>query len=141
MRRILTLLLAGVLLAGVIQVAERGEPAEAAVASDFDPGMIISDAKFFDGGAMTSAAIQSFLSSRVPSCRAGYTCLKDYRQDTWTRSGEAGRCAGYQGAAGESAAVIIQKVGAACGVSQMALIVLLEKEQSLITDTWPTSTQ
>ncbi|WP_448809354.1 hypothetical protein [Agromyces bauzanensis] len=140
-RRTLAGVVAAVLLVGLLQVADRGSTAEAAVASDFDPGMIISDGKFFDGGAMSSAQIQSFLASKVPECRAGYTCLKDYRQDTWTRTGEVGRCAGYQGAPSESAAVIIQKVGVACGVSQMALLVLLEKEQSLVTDTWPTSIQ
>jgi hypothetical protein len=116
-------------------------PAEAAVAGDFNAGNIISDALFFDGGAMSASQVQSFLNERVPSCRAGYTCLKDYRQSTPNRAAEAGRCGAYTGAANESAATIIQRVGAACGISQKALIVLLEKEQSLISDTWPSDRQ
>lgn len=115
--------------------------AAAATASDFLAGNIISDALFFDGGAMNAAQVQSFLNSRVSSCRAGYTCLKDFQQGTSVRAGEAGRCATYPGGGTESAAAIITKVGIACGVSQKALLVLLEKEQSLVTDTWPSSTQ
>jgi hypothetical protein len=37
----------------------------------------------------------------------------------------------------QTAADIIHDVGKACGVSQKALIVLLQKEQGLVTDTWP----
>ena len=47
------------------------------------------------------------------------------------------QCAAYAGLASESAASIITKVGQACGISQKALLVMLEKEQSLVTDTWP----
>lgn len=90
---------------------------------------------------MSAGAVQSFLNQRVPTCLTGYTCLKDYRQDTPYRAGESGRCGAYSGAANESAATIITKVGQACGVSQKALIVLLEKEQGLVSDTWPTSRQ
>lgn len=119
----------------------RSDAASAADGRDWDAGFIISDEIFFDGAAMSASSIQAFLNQRVPTCRSGYTCLKDYRQTTPDRSGETGRCGPYAGATSESAATIIEKVGAACGVSQKALIVLLEKEQSLITDTWPTSRQ
>ncbi|HEU5222606.1 MAG TPA: hypothetical protein VFU07_02865 [Candidatus Lumbricidophila sp.] len=109
--------------------------------ADFDPGMIITDALFYDGGAMTEQQVQSFLNSQVQYCRAGYTCLKDYKQDTTSRAAASGRCGAYQGAAGEPAARIIAKVGAACGVSQKVLLVLLQKEQSLVTDDWPSDRQ
>ncbi|WP_382307451.1 hypothetical protein [Herbiconiux sp. UC225_62] len=112
----------------------------AATASDFDPGNIISDANFFNGNAMSAGAVQNFLNAQVPSCRSGYTCLKDYKQSTWTRSADA-MCNSYSGAANESAATIITKVGQACNVSQAVLIVLLQKEQSLITDSWPSASQ
>lgn len=133
----------GAVLAFTLLAAFEPEPspAEAAVAGDFNAGNIISDALFFDGGAMSASQVQSFLNGRVPSCRAGYTCLKDYRQSTPNRAAEAGRCGAYTGAANESAATIIQRVGAACGISQKVLIVLLEKEQSLISDTWPSDRQ
>jgi len=45
----------------------------------------------------------------------------------------------YVGAANESAATIIYKVSQACGVSPKALLVTLEKEQGLVTHTWPSS--
>ncbi|WP_291055614.1 hypothetical protein [Herbiconiux sp.] len=109
-------------------------------ASDFDPGNIISDANFFNGGAMSAQAVQNFLNSQVSSCRSGYTCVKDYTQTTWTRSADA-MCNSYTGASNESAATIIAKVGKACNVSQSVLIVLLQKEQSLITDTAPSARQ
>jgi putative cell wall-binding protein len=111
-----------------------------AVASSFDPGYIISDYNFYNGQALTAAAIQSFLVAQVPTCRAGYTCLKDYRENTASRAGDA-MCAPYTGAGGESAATIIARVGAACGISQKVLLVLLEKEQSLVTDDWPSTGQ
>jgi putative cell wall-binding protein len=113
---------------------------KAAVASQFDPGYIISDFNFYNGQALTAATIQTFLNAQVPTCRAGYTCLKDYRENTTSRAGDA-MCAPYAGAAGESAATIIARVGAACGISQKVLLVLLQKEQSLVTDDWPSTGQ
>lgn len=132
----------GLLIAPLVALAPApADRAVAAVAADFNPGMIISDALFYDGGAMTEQQVQSFLNAQVPTCRAGYTCLKNYRQDTTSRPASAGRCDAYQGAAGEPAARIIAKVGLACGVSQKALLVLLQKEQGLVTDTWPSDRQ
>lgn len=134
----------GALLAVTFLVAvetERTPSAQAAVGSEFNAGNIISDALFFDGTAMSAAAVQSFLNSQVTSCRSGYTCLKDYRQTTSNKAAETGRCAAYPGASNETAATIIAKVGSVCGVSQKVLVVLLQKEQSLVTDTWPTSDQ
>jgi hypothetical protein len=114
--------------------------APAANAGDFDPGNIVSDDNFFNGGAMTPDQVQSFLNGQVSACRAGYTCLKDYRQSTPTLAASL-RCGPYQGGPNERASDIIAKVGAACGISQRALLVLLQKEQSLVTDTWPLVSQ
>ena len=131
----------GALLGGLLGItgtaAPGTAPASAADARLFDPGNLISDGMFFDGGAMTGAQVQSFLDARVPSCRAGYTCLKSYTQAVPSRAAVTDRCNAYNSQGTESAAMIIAKVGAACGISQKALIVLLEKEQSLVTDTWP----
>lgn len=128
-----------VLAVGMLQFATSPQKAEAAIAGQFNPGMIISDALFYDGAAMTSNAVQNFLNSQVRTCAAGATCLKDFRQDTASRPAVAGRCGAYPGAANESAADIITKVGAACGISQKALIVLLQKEQGLVTATSPSA--
>lgn len=114
-------------------------PAQAVTGSQFNPGNIISDQLFYDGRSLTAAEVQTFLNSHVGACRAGYTCLKDYRESTGSKPG--GACAAYSGQASESAATIIARVGAACSISPKALIVLLEKEQGLISDTWPTARQ
>jgi hypothetical protein len=116
------------------------EPAAALSGSDFNPGNIISDAKFFNGQAMGAGDIQAFLNAKVPSCRSGYTCLKSWTETTGSRPADA-MCGAYNGVANETAAQIIYKVGAVCGVSQKVLLVLLQKEQSLVTDTYPSAGQ
>ncbi|AXH35360.1 hypothetical protein DVJ78_08025 [Humibacter sp. BT305] len=124
--------------------AQAGSPrtsaAPRAVGSNFQAGNIITDSKFYNGAAMDAGSIQSFLNGQVPSCRSGYTCLKDYRENTFSRSADA-MCNAYSGGGSESAAQIIFKVGQACGISQAVLLVLLQKEQSLVTDDWPSARQ
>lgn len=116
------------------------EKASAAVASDFDPSYIISDETFYNGNDVSEAAAQNFLNWVNPSCAAGYTCLKNYSQDTWTRPADA-MCAQYTGAAGESSARILTKVAAACGISVRVLITTLQKEQGLVTSTAPSQSK
>lgn len=115
-------------------------PAQAATSSDFNPGRIISDSEFYAVNSLNADQVQSFLNSKVSACRAGYTCLKDYRQNTTAIAGDQ-YCRGYAGAGNESAATIITKVAASCGISPKVLIVLLEKEQGLVSDTWPSARQ
>ncbi len=115
--------------------------AEAANAADFNPGNIISDAVFYNSGTMTVAQIQSFLNARVPTCRSGYECLKSYTQATVSQPRRTEGCAPYTGAARETAAEIIYKVAQACGINPQAILVLLEKEQGLVSDDWPSSRQ
>lgn len=102
----------------------------------FRPGNIISNDVFYDAGTMNEGQIDAFLRARVPSCQSGYTCLKDFRQSTTTREADA-YCGRYAGGSSESAARIIQKVAAACGINPQVLIVTLQKEQGLVTHTWP----
>ncbi|MDR6973245.1 cell wall-binding repeat-containing protein [Leifsonia shinshuensis] len=138
--RLLTAALSVLAVVLVGSLTAPGPSAQAASGSDFQAGYIISDSNFYNGGAADAGSIQNFLNAQVPACRAGYTCLKDYRETTYSRAADA-MCAAYTGAAGETAAAIIAKVGAACSISQKVLLVLLEKEQSLVTDTWPTTGQ
>ncbi|CAN5207477.1 hypothetical protein BH09ACT1_BH09ACT1_02370 [soil metagenome] len=128
-------------LSGLQALVAPAAPAEAAVGSQFNAGMIISDALFYDGGAMTIETVQNFLAAQERNCAAGATCMKDYRQDTTSKPAVAGRCAAYQGLANESAAQIIARVGAACQISQKVLLVLLEKEQGLVTATSPSASR
>ncbi len=143
-RRFIGAVLAALLVVGGVGLTSSvttAPTASAAVGSQFNPGMIISDAVFYNSSTMTVAQIQSFLNARVPTCRAGYVCLKNYRQTTTSQPARSEGCAAYAGVANESAAQIIYKVGRACGINPRSLIVLLEKEQGLVTDTWPSARQ
>jgi hypothetical protein len=138
--------------------------ASALSGSDFRAGRIIDDAVFYNGSAMSAGEIQNFLNAKVPACdtngtqpsnRNGYatradwgrangyappyTCLKDYSENTPTKTADS-YCSAYSGGT-KSAAQIIRDVGVACNISQKSMIVLLQKEQSLITDDWPWSNQ
>jgi peptidoglycan hydrolase-like protein with peptidoglycan-binding domain len=113
-------------------------PADAADLSQFQPGNIISDALFFDPNAMTAGAIQSFLSAKVPTCVSGYTCLKDYTETTRSIPADP-MCAAYTAAANETAATIIARIAQSCGISPKVILVMLQKEQGLITHTSPSA--
>jgi hypothetical protein len=135
--------------------------ADALSGSSFKAGRIIDDALFFNGNAVGTNDVQAFLNAKVPVCdtngsqpyggttRAAYgtsrgypppyTCLKDYRQDTWSIPADA-YCNGFT-PGNKSAAQIIHEVGVSCGVSQKAILITLQKEQSFITDDWPWPTQ
>lgn len=135
------------------------DSAQAITGSQFDPGYIISDEIFFNGSAMNGDQVQAFIDSQIPACTinngdparqagapwgsttiASY-CLKNYRQQTPNMAAQPGFCSAYQGSSSERASDIIAKVGQACNISQKVLLVLLQKEQSLVTDSWPTNRQ
>ncbi len=113
-------------------------PASAANAADWNAGNIIDDVVFYDSNAMTASDIQAFMERQVRQCQSGYTCIKDYRQNTDNRPADR-YCDGYTGRANESAATIIDRVARSCGISQKSLLVLLQKEQGLITSTAPSA--
>ncbi len=69
-----------------------------------------------------------------------YRCLTMYTQTTPTMEAASGYC-GSISAGTRSAAQIINDVSKACGVNPQVLIVLLEKEQNLVTDNWPLERQ
>lgn len=125
----------------------------------FNAGLLISDTQFFNGNAMSQTAVQNFLNEQVPNCEIGAgnplrdpgipfgnsyvatDCLPDFTQSTPDMAQQIGVCNSYQGAINETAASIIHKVGISCGISQKVLLSLIEKEQGLVTDTWPTERQ
>jgi uncharacterized protein with LGFP repeats len=109
---------------------------ETADLTQFRPGNIISNERFFDASSMTESQIDAFLRQRVKTCQSGYVCLKDFRQTTTTRAADR-YCNEYGGGTSEPAARIIFKVAQACGINPQVLIVTLEKEQGLVTHTWP----
>jgi hypothetical protein len=100
--------------------------AMAANPSDFRPGRIISDAVFYNVSAMDGTQVQAFLDQRGGA-------LARYAQNTPSMNDSKGYCRPFNGATNQSAAGIISGVATACGINPQVLLVLLEKEQSLVT--------
>ena len=112
---------------------ETGPVAPALDLSGFDPGNIISDTVFYDYQSMTQADIENFIRDKNAGCVSLSTpCLADYTEDTLDIPASP-RCAGYPGAPGESAATIIYKTAQSCKINPQVLLVLLQKEQGLLT--------
>jgi hypothetical protein len=78
---------------------------------------------------------------KVTYAAAPYTCLKNYRQDTPQVVAESGLCGYFPARTNQTAANIIDQVSATCNINPMVLIVLLQKEQGLVTDEWPWDNQ
>ena len=118
------------------------QSAQAADASRFDPGLIISDSVFFDFGTMSVADIQRFLESKVPVCKdgdGGPKCLRNYTMDTPAKPAEDGRCDALEAKTDQTAAQIIYDVSRACKINPRVLLVTLQKEQGLVQATNPTA--
>jgi hypothetical protein len=123
----------------------------ATAVTGFDAGRIIDDAVFTNSSSMNVDQIQAFLNSKNPDCDTDgshpasdfgrsdlthaqyaasrgwpgppYPCLKDYNEN------------------GLGSAQIIYNVAQQYLINPQVLIVLLQKEQSLVTDTWPLPVQ
>lgn len=130
--------------------------------SEFNPGRIIDDSVFFNKDALSVQDIQNFLNAKMPTCdtygtnaygsttRANYgtsrgypplyTCLKDFTMDVPSKLADS-FCPGNITGGLKSAAGIISDVSRACSINPMVILILLQKEQSLITDDWPFSLQ
>ncbi|MCT1477321.1 VCBS repeat-containing protein [Microbacterium sp. p3-SID336] len=124
-------------------------PAQTGIAkttlAGFTPGNIISDAVFTNKDTMTEAQIQAFFNAKVPRCVGGIdeqgrpiVCIKDFKMNTVTRPADQ-YCNGYTGAPNESAARIIYRAAQSCGINPQVLIVMLQKEQSLVNHSWPSA--
>lgn len=145
-KRRLRLIIMGAMLSISTVAGLLGSTSAHAAVTGFNPGNIIDNGVFTDTSTMSSGDIQNFLNSKVPRCdtqgsqmynswqtRAQYassrgystpfTCLKDYSEN------------------GRSAAQIIYDTAQQQRINPQALIVLLQKEQGLITDDWPWTIQ
>ena len=100
--------------------------------ADFNPGLIVSDDVFFNNGSMSVAEIQDFLNAKGPgSCN---NCLRQYRASTYARAADPQRCVNaLQAKSNVSAAQIIYDVAQACEINPQVLLVMLQKETSLVT--------
>lgn len=137
-RRFLGLLAAVASLAVVAGAFSAARPASAAILDAFDPADIISDGVMFNPSTMTTADIDRFLAAQQPTCAPGATCLKSLRIDTPT-IGANPMCAATTGAADQSVAQVIKAVANACRVNPQVMLVMLQKEQTLITGRRPYS--
>ena len=132
----------GVLLVGLVlalmDLTAGARPAEAVDGSQWQAGNIISNAEFFDGSAMTAAEVQSFLNTKGANCVAtAYPCLKNYKTSTPATQAEANLCEAMPATSASTAAQIIYNVGKACGISQKVIIVMIQKESSIVTTSSP----
>jgi len=139
-------------------------PTHAANGADWNAGYIIDDAIFYDNSSMDTAQIQAFLNSMVPVCdtsgtkpselgggsRAQYgasrgypapfVCVRDYMENPTTK--ENNLSTGSQNVPGGiSAAQIIKNAADTYSISPKVLLVLIQKESSMITDDWPLRVQ
>lgn len=127
------------------------EEVDAVNLASFDPGYIISDYQMSNYNSMNETEIQKFLKSKN-SCNDAninkYTMgdKVSYFSEmmpprTWHVANGHFICLADEDFNGESAAHIIYQAAQDYKINPQALIVLLEKEQSLITDTFPHSGQ
>jgi len=130
--------------------------ASALSGSSFSAGRIIDDWIFTNKNSMNVTQIQNFLNAKVPTCARWhsaynaqnpppYTCLKEYQENTTTGENNFGRFNGdgspYNVPGGKSAAQIIWEASQAYNINPQTMIVLLQKEQALVTDDWPLLSQ
>ena len=107
----------------------------------FNPENIISDALFYDGNAMSSAEIQSFLDNKIGRCENG-KCLNVLTasissRDAWYSQVTGDLvCSALQGGT-MRVSELIYRVQVACGISAKAILVTLQKEQGLTTSSAP----
>jgi hypothetical protein len=131
------------------------QQAKAVSAADWKAGRIIDDAVFFNRDSMSVQQIQDFLNAKVPGCDrwnptrftyAGkpygppYTCLKEYQENPTTKENNIGRFnpdgSPYNVPGGWSAAQILKDASNSYGINPQVLIVMLQKETAIVTDTW-----
>ena len=127
------------IILGMIAALAVPSASSAADADDFNPGFLISDADFFDSTSLTAAGADSFIDSMNKGCLVGRVCLENYKESI-TAKAKNDRCAAIAAASSRTAGQIIATVARACGISPKAILVILQKEQSLVTSQAPSAT-
>lgn len=133
-------------------------PTAKASIAGWDPGYIMSDNVFTDKSSMSITQIQTFLNSKVPACdiqglqqsEMNNSGVPDYNGNGSIQRWEWGKarynqtefpCLPNYSEGGKSAAQIIYESSQEFSINPKVLIVLLQKEQGLVTDTWPLAIQ
>jgi hypothetical protein len=122
-----------------------------ASAAGFMAGRIIDDNVFTNSSTMSVSQIQSFLNSKVSSCdTSGSQPASDFGRSDLTHAQYAATrgwpappypCLKNYNENGLGAAQIIYNIAQQYQINPQVLIVLLQKEQGLVTDTWPLPVQ
>lgn len=134
--RVIALMSAILIAAVTLTAVGRADPAAALSSTDWDPGEIISDSLFYDGGAMSRDQIQAFLNARIGAC-ATNGCLNVLTASALGRDRQVSSvtgqliCDALPGGA-FSAATLIYNAQVACGISAKVILVTLQKEQGLV---------
>ena len=151
----LFLCLFGILLHGVLSFQEAYASPVRLDGADFDPGRIIDNDIFTDASTMSVEEIQRFLEDNVENGECDryrenpfsettsgpFTCLFEFQESVETNETnyglftEDGAPLDIEG--GSTAAEIIWQAAQDHQINPQVLLVLLQKEQSLITDNWP----
>jgi hypothetical protein len=153
---VLTVVMVGSIILQPIQ-----QRAAALSGGNFNPGHIIDDTVFTDANAMSEQAIQNFLDAKVGSCdnsgsqsaapynsgtkrtlydasigkNTTFTCINQYYENISTHANNLDSNPIPSGAI--SAAQIIYNEAQQYQINPQVLIATLQKEQGLVTDTWP----
>ena len=111
--------------------------------SNWSAGRIIDDTVFTNKSSMNTAQIQAFLNSKVITCDTYGTQTSEFGGGTRAQWAAARgysppfTCLKDFSEGGKSSAQIIYDAAQEFSINPQVLIVLLQKEQSLVTDTWP----
>lgn len=139
LRRAMLALAGAVLLLAHTPPATAMDPVISRMAG-FDPSFLISDAVMDDASTMTRDEVIAFVAARGAQCRPaadGTPCLKDAVVDTPARAATP-YCAAMQGSTAEPAASYVWRVSQACGINPQVLLVLMQREQSIVSTVSPT---
>ena len=145
-----------IVLTALLVVSSLAQPTLAAGTPGWEAGRIIDDSVMTRYSAMTVSQIQSFLNSKVSSCDTYGQKLSEYGGPDLNGDGKVQRwewgkskynqtkfvcLKDYKVSDGRTAARVLYDVGHKYKINPQVLIVLLQKEQGLVTDTWPLNIQ
>ena len=105
-------------------------------ASGFNAARIIDDEVFYDSQAMTREEIAAFVTKVNAGCQSGSDgtqCLAAATFSVQARQASTFCPGGLKAASGVSAADVVWEVSQACDINPQVLLVLIHKEQGLLT--------
>ncbi len=108
-------------------------PSAGGRSTSFDPGLIISDAIFYNSKSMTAADIRSFINTKGYKCVVA-ACLRFLKVSTPNKPADK-YCAAYKGGTREDVATILLRLSVACRINPQVMLVTLQKESALLTKT------